>query len=710
MRLCYELKKEISEKGDGNFRNTYFRAMGYTLHATSNTVARANAVRALFTRPVPHIYRNDIIVGSLRPVCVSITKEELEKADDITRNYPERGFIHNSDHFAPDHETILKLGIGGLLAKIDASAKKHAADTKKTEYLRAMRIALTAMRDMIAAYAEKAQELRGCGGYDDERLGFIENNCESILDAPPETFAQALQLVWFIHTCFLYEGRYAMALGRMDQYLYPFYRRDIDNGVITPGDAVQMLENVFMKIYEYRVLRYNDDVVNICIGGSAPDGKTCVNELSYHILHAVRNCNIPGPNLSARISSSTPDEFLDECLKVIGTGLGYPALMNDEVNIKALRRYGYAEQDVYDYCMVGCIENFISGKQPPWSDGRFDTPRFFEYLFNNGKGIMSDESQGVDTGNIEDVTSMSEFMNRFEEQLKDGVRKYMEWFYERNCRFSDKENYSTPFLSLFCRDCIDRGLDINDGGSLYPSAHGVCLMGIGTTADALAAIEKTVFVDHTLTLAEIKKAVICNFEGCEDVRRLLLDAPKYGNNDDFVDKYAVWFVDFLHSRFSIYHTPDGGGIYVAMAANTSNIYAGHSISATPDGRKAGQPLSDAASPTFGRDTHGATFTINSVSKPDYCKVSCGTVINQKFSPSMFNDEKRPKLAALIRVYFAGGGQEIQINATSREVLKAAMREPENYQDLVVRVSGFSAYFVTLDSAVQNDILNRTQQG
>jgi formate C-acetyltransferase len=235
-------------------------------------------------------------------------------------------------------------------------------------------------------------------------------------------------------------------------------------------------------------------------------------------------------------------------------------------------------------------------------------------------------------------------------------------------------------------------------------------MGIGTTADSLAAIEKVVFTDKRATLSDIKNALNCNFDGYEELQKDLLAAPKYGNNDDFVDKYAVWFIDYLGALFENYKTRDGGGIYIAAAANTSNIYAGRSIGATPDGRKRGEPLSDAASPSYGKDVKGPTSTINSLSKPDYTKVACGSVVNQKYSPTMFNDQNRPKLQALIRTYFKKGGQEIQINATSREVLEKAMEEPEKYKNLVVRVSGFSAFYVTLDKSVQLDILNRTQKG
>jgi len=357
--------------------------------------------------------------------------------------------------------------------------------------------------------------------------------------------------------------------------------------------------------------------------------------------------------------------------------------------------------------MVGCIENFITGMQPPWSDGRFDTPRFFDYVFNNGCS-ETNQSVGLNLGDVEGIHSMAEFMERFEKELAYGVEEYVAIFNSRNDSIN-QNYYPQPFLSCFCDDCIGKGLDINNGGSRYPSVHGAVLMGIGTVSDSLAAIEKVIFIDRSATLTDLRNALNANFEGYEALQQKLLDAPKYGNNDDFVDKYAVWFLNYLGGLFEKYKTRDGGGIYIAAAANINNISAGRIINATPDGRKRGEPLSDAASPTYGKDKRGATATINSVTKPDYTKVACGTVINQKFSPAMFKDEKRKKLMTLIKTYFQKGGQEMQINATSQDILLDAMAHPENYQNLVVRVSGFSAFYVTLDKAVQLDILNRTQQ-
>lgn len=710
MTRTQKLYREITAPCAGSFMPHLYRAQGLVGGENLSPYARkAKEIEALFTAPEAFIYPSDLIVGSLRSLLATPTEEEHSRAVEAVSAIP--GRWQNSDHYAPDYETVLSVGIVGLLSQIEDSKKTHAKESDRVDYLEAMAVTLRALQTRLRAHAAKAEELLAAEGDTDNRrrLEFIRANCLQVADGVPETFAQGLQLVWMIHSCFLYELRYAMALGRMDQYLFPLYERDKSAGRIDQSYATELLENVFVKIHERMALMGSDDVVNICIGGVTPDGDrvTAMNDLSYAILWAVGNVGLPGPNLSARITPDTPDVFLDECLKVIGTGLGYPALMNDEINMAALRRYGYAEADIRNYCMVGCIENFITGAQPPWDDGRFEAPRFLEYVFTRGIGIWSN-GHGIDTGDVATIGSMEEFMERYEAQLRCGVEQYMNG-YDANHTFSNPELTTFPFLSCFCKSCIERGLDVNMGGAKYPSVHGACLMGVGTTADALAAIEQLVFVEKSATLTEIGAAMKANFQGYDHLRDRLLAAPKYGNNNEFADKYARWFLSFLTEEFRKYHTYDGGGIYTAMAANTNNITAGMITGATPDGRPAGQPLSDAASPTYGRDVRGATSTILSVSKPDYTLAACGTVVNQKFSPSMFQDGKREKLLSLIKVYFQLGGQEIQINATSPEVLREAMEHPEKYPELVVRVSGFSARFVTLSREVQEDILARTQQ-
>lgn len=701
MELFEKLNNEICEETKGTYAPYYYRYLGYKRYIDTNpSDFRASGIYALFTETKPVIMKSELIVGNKKALYAQVDEITLEYAEKLVQSFGDRTFITNKDHYTPNYEHILEVGLPGLINEIDVSLAKYEKDEEKSKTLQAMRHTLCGFSQMIKNHALEALRCTENPAYDRKRIENIVKNCETIVTGKPQTFAQALQLVWFCHTAFLMEGRYAMALGRLDQYLYPFYENDIKNGFITDEQVVELLENVFIKL--------KDDIVNICIGGQNINGKCEINSLSYSILKAVGNCNIPGPNLSLRLTENTPDEFLDECLKTIGTGLGYPALMNDDVNIAALKKYGYNEEDIYNYSMVGCIENFITGMQPPWSDGRFDTPRYFDYLFNNGISKIN-KSVGIDTGEIENIKSMKDFMTAFEKQLAYGAADYYARFNQENNSIN-QAYYPEPFLSCFCYDCIGRGMDINNGGSKYPSVHGVAIMGIGTTADSLAAIEKVVFTDKQATLNDIKDALNSNFEGYEDLLKKLLAAPKYGNNDDFVDKYAVWFIDYLGSLFENYKTRDGGRFYIAVAANTNNIYAGRIIGATPDGRKSGEPLSDAASPSYGKDIKGPTSTLNSLTKPNYTKVACGSVVNQKYSPAMFNDQNRPKLQALIRTYFKKGGQEIQVNATSREVLEKAMKEPEKYKNLVVRVSGFSAFYVTLEKSIQLDILNRTQQG
>ncbi len=705
MNRTQALKSELELSCEGSKLTYIYLARGLAEPAGTTARRRANGCRALFSLPEPYIYKNDLICGCVRSIWGVADPAEAEAAGKALGELGGRNFGTNADHFAPDYRTLVQKGVPGMLADIKASLEAHRG-TEEEAFAEDMLIAFEGFRRMIENYAAKAESLVGAEGYDPDRLGFIASNCRALVLHAPETFAQGLQLVWFAHTAFLWENRYAMALGRIDQYLRELFDADIRAGRLTEDRAQELLENVFMKIYEIHALCGGDDVVNIAICGRDRKGRAAVNPLSRCVLRAVGACNVPGPNLSLRYTPEISEDFMDECLQIIGTGLGYPALMNDDVNIAALSRYGYDREDVYDYCMVGCIENFITGCQPPWSDNRFDTPKYLEYLFNEG-GDPFAGTRGPDTGSIDDIRTMEDFMERYEEQLREAVKQYVDRFYGYNV-IKDPENYTQPFLSCFCKNCIQRAKDINMGGAKYPSVHGAGLMGVGTVADSLAAVEKVVFRDGYTDLATLKDALAKNFEGYEELRGRLLAAPKYGNNDDLADKYAVWFVRFLSDEFAKYKTYDGGGIYIAMASNISNICSGAGTGATPDGRLAGTPLSDASSPTYGRDVNGPTSAVLSLTKPDYTVCACGSVVNQKFSPDMFKGDNRKKLQSLIRAYFARGGQEMQINATSPEVLLDAMKHPENYQSMVVRVSGFSAFYVTLAPEVQQDILSRTQ--
>lgn len=672
--------------------------------------AKAAALAYLLENYPATVYEHDLVAGSKRG-CFSSDYDRIEvvRAHDIVSSYGRRNFTTNADHFAPGYERFLADGIAKTSERIDQSALTHANEPERLAYLETQRLVLSAFSVFVRHHADAARAA-ALETSDEEcrsHLSSLAADLDLISTEAPVTLRQALNLTWLVHLAFLLMGKYAMALGRMDQYLYPYYLHDINAGTITDREAELLFASTFIKIGEARWLG-GDDVVNIAIGGVKPDGSEAINELSYIILHAVRDCNIPGPNLSARLHEGMPDRFLDECLQVIGTGLGYPALMNDGVNIPALLRHGYTLEDARNHCFVGCIENFIPGKQPAWSDGRFNVPEYLEAVFFHGKSTIDEHYFGIDTGDVSELHTMDEFMRAFEEQLSFAAAEYVTVFANANDRYNRK-NYTDPFMSLFCDDCIARGMDINDGGAVYPSAHGAGCMGIGTVADSLAAIEKCVFTDRLFTLSELRDAMAADFVGYETLRAHLLNAPKYGNDDDLVDKYAVWYVRYLDKLFSKYRTPDGGPYYTAIASNVASVSAGRIVGATPDGRHAGTPLSDAASPTYGMDKSGTTAVFLSLSKPNYSLVSCGTVLNQKYTSDMLKKpEARAALMAALKVYFARGGQEVQINCVSRETLRDAMEHPESYGGLIVRVSGFSAYYTTLERAVQEDILRRTE--
>ena len=685
----------------------YYAARAFRAHLNDNVVvARGYAAAARFRDHKKFVYPDDLILGSVRGKASdgTLTEEQLVRAERLVENYGNHFFRINHDHYAPNYPDVLRLGVGGLISKIRASRAAHRLDpdfAKKKNFLDGAEIAMLGFRDMFLGYAEAAEEMGG------EELAKAAAICRKLSTHAPETFREALQFVWMCHVAFLYEKRYAMALGRLDQHLWPYYEADKAAGRITYEEAVSLLRSTFIKIGESWLLG-GDDVVNIAIGGVKRDGTTAVNELTYAVLEAVRDANIPGPNLSARLHNGIEERFIDECLKVIGTGLGYPALMNDEINIPALYRHGYTIEDSRDYCMVGCIENFITGKQPPWSDGRYNVPQYLEAVLTRGYSMLDGTEIGIDTGALEELDTMDKFVTAFEAQLQYAADDYARRFNNDNNRFN-RELYSQPFLSCFCEDCIGRGLDINDGGAIYPSVHGAGCMGIATVADSLAAIQRLVYDEKVLTLSELKTVLEADFVGYDELRQKMLDCPKYGNDDDYVDRWAIWYVEICDKVFANHRTHDGGAFYTAIASNTSNIPAGKEVAATPDGRKAREPMSDAASPMHGMDKNGPTAVVNSCTKPDFTLVSCGTVLNQKYSPEMFrNPALRAKLSAVIRTYFAMGGQEMQINAVSRDILKDAMDHPENYGNLVVRVSGFSAFYTRLNRAVQEDILKRTE--
>ena len=428
-------------------------------------------------------------------------------------------------------------------------------------------------------------------------------------------------------------------------------------------------------------------------GGLTPDGRDGTNELSYLCIEATRLVQSPHTNLSARFHDGSPEDFHRAAFECIRTGVGFPAIFNDHVLIPGLVEAGVPVEVARDHCMVGCIETMLAGRQQAWSDSRFNTPL---YVLSALRRLAE-----------ETVPTWERLQGLFAEEVHAAMERHAAGVNAHIVRFP-AERFPDPFLSALTRDCIGRARDINDGGAEFRRFHGVAVMGLATLADSLAAVKKLVIEEKQVSLPDLLAAMNVDFAGHEPLRqRLMHAAPNYGNAEPYVDDIAAWVVSLTADACLAHRTVDGGRFVSAMAANTTNIPAGKEVGATPDGRHAGTPLSDAASPYFGRDTNGPTAFLQSVARPDYRRVLTGSVINMKFEPEFFLGEAGvARFGALTHYFVQNRIPELQFNFTGTRTLLEARSRPEEHGNLVVRVSGFSAYFTRLDAAVQEDIIRR----
>ncbi|MBN1875823.1 MAG: hypothetical protein JXA33_16490 [Anaerolineae bacterium] len=604
-------------------------------------------------------------------------EDDYQTLVDVHYARGQRDFWAGFDHSLADYPTLLTIGIGGYRDRVRAALAQHTNRDSQI-FLRAVGITLQAFSDFIRRLSDTARQT----GRED-----CAQVLAAIVEKPPHHFREAIQLVWLTHLVFKSEGRCHMALGRIDQYLWPFYQRDLADDYLTPADALTLLCHLWARLDEI------GEVQNICIGGLTPEGKDATNALSYLCLEATRRVGSPHTNLSARFHDNTPEAFHQACFEVIRTGIGFPAIFNDHVLLQGLEEIGIPAEVARDYCMVGCIETMLAGRQPAWSDSRFNTPL---YLLRAMYALAEESSPSYDR-----------LIKLFRSELAQGIAAHVVQVNAHIAQFP-ADGFPDPFLSAVTRDCIARGRDINAGGAAIPRFHGICMMGLATIADSLAAVKTLVFEEQRVRYADLMTALAEDFIGEEALRQMLEHrAPKYGNGDSVVDQIAAQVVQWTAAECLKHQVVGGGRFVAAMAANVQNIAAGHEVGATPDGRRAFTPLSDAASPYFGRDRNGPTAFLTSVAVPDYHQVLTGSVINMRFVPEHFQDASGvQRFLAFTRYFVANRIPELQFNFTRNATLLAAQREPEKYRDLVVRVSGFSARFVELSPEVQADIMRR----
>ncbi len=591
---------------------------------------------------------------------------------------------------------------------------------EKQEQLKAMSICADAIIRFAQRHAEKAREM-AAAEKDPRRKKELEKIAEVCSYTPahaPRNFWEALQAYWFVHLGVITELNTwdSFNPGKLDQHLYPFYRKGIEDGSLTPEKAKELLQCFWVKFNNQPAppkvgvtLEESGtytDFANINIGGIKPDGTDGTNDLSYMLLDIIKEMRILQPSTNVQVSRKNPDRFVKKACEVIREGLGMPSVFNTDAVVEELLRQGKTLEDARCGGTSGCVETGCFGKEAYILTGYFNIPKILEITLNNGVDPGSGKKLGIETGDPSTFGSFEELFNAF--------RKQMHHFIEIKIRGNNiieklYANYMpAPFLSIIVDDCIKKGKDYNAGGARYNTNY-IQGVGTGSITDSFSAIKYHVFENRNITMEELLEALKANFEGHEKIRQLLMNkTPRYGNDDDYADQIMKDVFDAYYEEVNGRRNMKGGVYRIDMLPTTCHIYFGSVIGALPDGRKAGEPLSEGISPVQGADKYGPTAVIKSASKMDHLRTG-GTLLNQKFTPQVLEGEEGlEKLTGLIRAYFKLDGHHIQFNVVSADTLRAAQANPEKYRDLIVRVAGYSDYFRNLNKKLQDEIIARTE--
>jgi pyruvate formate-lyase/glycerol dehydratase family glycyl radical enzyme len=591
---------------------------------------------------------------------------------------------------------------------------------KKREELKAMDICAGALIHYAQRHADRATKLakREKDPKKKKELEQIAGICRRVPAHAPRNFREALQYYWFVHLGVIIEFNTwdSFNPGRLDQHLYPFYVKGLKNRTLNRERARELLQAFWIKFNNQPAPpkvgvtaeesgTYTDFAL-INIGGVKQDGSDAVNELSHLIMEVVEEMRILQPSSMVQISKKSPDRFLKKALDIVKTGFGQPSIFNTDAIVQELVRQGKSVEDARDGGASGCVEAGAFGKENYNLTGYFNLVKVFEITLNNGIDPRTGKRIGLQTGSPEKFPDFEDLFQAFKQQLRHFVdikvkgNNIIERLYA--------EYLPSPFLSILIDDCIASGKDYHDGGARYNTSY-IQGVGLGTMTDILASIKYNVYDSKQVKMRQLRKALKDNFKGHESLRqRFLNKSPKFGNDDDYAD-------GLMKSMFEAYfETVDGrpntkGGNYrINLLPTTVHVYFGSVIGATADGRKAGEPLSEGVSPVQGADRHGPTAVIKSVAKMDHVRTG-GTLLNQKFTPQLLADKQGlEKLLHLVRAYFKMDGHHVQFNVVSADTLREAQRHPERYRDLIVRVAGYSDYFVDLSMELQNEIIQRTE--
>ncbi len=660
----------------------------------------------------------------------SIRDRIFEEVDDAWKEAYSAGiFTEFMEQRAPGH-TVLgdKIYRNGLLdIKEEIRQQIEILDFyndpeafAKREELRAMDIAADALIVFARRYSASALELAKTEA-NPLRKKELEQIAEVCLNVPakaPRNFREALQYYWFVHLGIITELNTwdSFNPGRLDQHLYPFYEKGLEEGSLTRDSARELLQCFWVKFNNQPAppkvgvtAQESNTYTDFClinVGGVKADGSDAVNELSYLILDVIEEMRLLQPSSMVQLSKKNPDRFIKRALKIVRTGYGQPSIFNTDSIVQELVRQGKNIIDARNGGASGCVETGAFGKESYILTGYFNLAKVLEITLNNGSDPRTGRKIGLETGDAASFQTFEELMDAWRKQLNHFIdikikgNVVIEQLYARYM--------PAPFMSIFIDDCIAKGKDYNAGGARYNTSY-IQGVGLGSITDSLAAIRYHVFDRKDIAMPALLEALQLNFEGYKPTQELLLnDSPKYGNDDDYAD-------DMMREVFEAYYgavdgrpNTKGGHFRINLLPTTSHVYFGSVIGATPDGREAGKPLSEGISPVQGADRNGPTAVVKSAAKIDHLRTG-GTLLNQKFTPQFLeNDEGIEKLMHLIRAYFKMDGHHIQFNVVTAETLKKAQKNPQEYRDLIVRVAGYSDYFVDLTPELQNEIIARTE--
>ncbi len=612
----------------------------------------------------------------------------------------------------------LKNEIAGAVAALDFRNDPHAYE--RSEELKAMEIACDAIIMYAGRHAEKLESMAG-EEKDEARIAELREMaavCRRVPANAPETFHEMLQHYWFIHLGVVTELNPwdSFNPGRLDQHLWPVYRKEVENGNLTPDQAFELLGCFWVKFNNHPsppkmgvTAQESNTYTDFCLinlGGVKPDGTDAVNPMSHILLDVIQEMRILQPSSMVQVSRKNPDAFVHKALDIIRTGFGQPSVFNTEAIIQELLRQGKSITDARNGGASGCVETGAFGTECYWLTGYFNLVKILEVTLYNGFDPRTGVQVGPKTGDPASFSTFDEFMLAYREQIN-----YFADVKIRGNNVIEKTfaiHLPVPFLSLLLEDCIANGKDYNAGGARYNTTY-IQGVGLGSITDILTSVRFNIYDRKRFTWNELLAALKENFEGHEQMQYdMIYNTPKYGNDDDYADAQAVSVFEFFHDAVSGRPTPRGGTHRINMLPTTSHVYFGNVTGATPDGRKAYVPLSEGISPFQGVDRQGPTAVIKSASKIDHLRTG-GTLLNQKFSPEFFEDENSyQKLTALIRSYFSLDGHHIQFNVVNADTLRDAQKNPELYRDLIVRVAGYSDYFNDLGEDLQNEIIRRTE--